>query len=182
MTVCRAPGGPPEQEPGDADIAAESSGSAIRELADRLVEEAAKASEFRVRLELSEKAQSTLEGQLTEERRRREEAERERDNLRGELEGLREARESPETVEEAPERAEGAPVRYGRGTGGCTGSSAAVLVEVLGVISAFGRFALSVCRNVPSCSLPQPPRGEPGTESDERPKARAHEGADFEPP
>src|SRR5688572_12322292 len=37
-----------------ADTEAESSGSAIRELADRLVEEAARASEFRVRLELSE--------------------------------------------------------------------------------------------------------------------------------
>src|SRR5215217_7410687 len=37
-------------EPGGADIAAEGGGNAIRELADRLVEEAARASEFRVRL------------------------------------------------------------------------------------------------------------------------------------
>jgi hypothetical protein len=93
-------------EPGDADTAAESSGNAIRELADKLVEEAAKASEYRVRLELSEKAQSTLEEQLVEERRRREEAERAREDLRRELEALREARESPETVEEALYRAE----------------------------------------------------------------------------
>jgi hypothetical protein len=93
-------------EAGDADIAAESSGNAIRELADRLVEEAAKASEYRVRLELSEKAQSTLEEQLVEERRRREEAERAREDLRRELEAFREGRESPETVEEAPDRAE----------------------------------------------------------------------------
>jgi hypothetical protein len=96
-------------EPGDADIAAESSGNAIRELADRLVEEAARASEYRVRLELSEKAQSTLEEQLVEERRRREEAERAREDLRRELQALREARESPETVEEAPDRAEPRP-------------------------------------------------------------------------
>jgi hypothetical protein len=65
-----------------ADIAAESPGNAIRELADRLVEEAARASEFRVRLEISEKAQSTLEEELAGERRRREAAERERDDLR----------------------------------------------------------------------------------------------------
>jgi hypothetical protein len=39
------------------------------------VEQAARASEYRVRLELSEKAQSTLEEQLSEERRRREDAE-----------------------------------------------------------------------------------------------------------
>jgi hypothetical protein len=91
-------------EPGDADIAAESSGNAIRELADRLVEEAARASEYRVRLELSEKAQSTLEEQLAEERRRREEAERERDDLRRELYARREPRESSETVAEEPDR------------------------------------------------------------------------------
>jgi len=93
-------------EPKDADIAPESSGNAIRELADRLVEEAAKASEYRVRLELSEKAQSTLEEQLAEERHRREEAEREREVLRRELEVLTEPPEAAETVEEAPERAE----------------------------------------------------------------------------
>jgi hypothetical protein len=57
-------------------------------------------------LELSEKAQSTLEEQLAEERGRREEAERERDDLRRELYALREARGSPETLEEEPERAE----------------------------------------------------------------------------
>jgi DNA-binding transcriptional MerR regulator len=87
-------------EPRDADIAADSSGNAIRELADRLVEEAARASEYRVRLELSEKAQSTLEEQLAEERRRREEAERERDELRRELFARREPRGAPETAEE----------------------------------------------------------------------------------
>jgi hypothetical protein len=94
------------QSPGDyrasedsADITAESSGNPIRELADRLVEEAAKASEYRVRLELSEKAESTLREELAEEHRRREKAERE-------LAALRETPESTETVEEAPDRAE----------------------------------------------------------------------------
>ena len=88
-------------------------GNAIRELADRLVEEAARASEYRVRLELSEKAQSTLEEQLVEERRRREEAESAREDLRRELQALREARESPETTEEAPEGAEPRPATGG---------------------------------------------------------------------
>ena len=59
-----------------ADIAAESPGNAIRELADRLVEEARRAEAARVRLELSERAQSTLEAELSEERRRRHEAEK----------------------------------------------------------------------------------------------------------
>ena len=104
----RLPGGN-RVEPEGADIAAESSGNAIRELAERLVEEAAKASEYRVRLELSEKTQSTLEEQLVEERRRREEAERAREDLRRELEALRETRESPETVEEASEGSEPRP-------------------------------------------------------------------------
>ena len=80
---------------GNADIAGESPGNAIRELADRLVEEASRASEFRVRLELSERAESTLREELGGERRRREAAEREREEMRRELRALQEARESP---------------------------------------------------------------------------------------
>lgn len=80
-----------------ADVAADSPGNPIRELADRLVEEASRASEFRVRLELSERAESTLREELAEERRRREEAERGREDLRRELEALQEARESSES-------------------------------------------------------------------------------------
>jgi hypothetical protein len=83
-----------------AEIAAEDAGSAIRELADRLVEEARRAEAARVRLELAERAQSSLEAELTEERRRREEAEgqrrqaeMERDAARRELEALERARE-----------------------------------------------------------------------------------------
>jgi hypothetical protein len=87
----------------DADIAAESRGSAIRELADRLVEEAAKASEFRVRLELTERAESTLRAELEEERRRREGAESERDELAAKLAALEEPREPPRTTAEEPE-------------------------------------------------------------------------------
>jgi chromosome segregation ATPase len=81
----------------DADIAPESLGNPIRELADRLVEEASKAAEFRVRLELSEQAESTLREELADERRRREEAEREREDLRRDLDALRGARQSPES-------------------------------------------------------------------------------------
>jgi hypothetical protein len=90
-----------------ADIAAEDPGSAVRELADKLVEEARRAEAARMRLELAERAQSSLGAQLTEERRRREEAERqrreaemERDAARRELEALERARE--EASEQRP--------------------------------------------------------------------------------
>ena len=80
------------------DIAAETPGNAIRELADRLVEEARRAEAARVRLELAERAQSTLEAELAEERRRREEAERARDELRRELQEWRQLDETAETT------------------------------------------------------------------------------------
>jgi len=92
-----------------ADIAAESRGSAIRELADRLVEEAAKASEFRVRLELTERAESTLRAELEGESRRREQAERERDELAARLAALEEARGAPQTAAEDAEGPEERP-------------------------------------------------------------------------
>jgi hypothetical protein len=97
----QSPGGFREAQK-SADIAAQLPGNPIRELADRLVEEASKASEFRVRLEISEKAASTLREELAEERRRREEAERDRNDLRQELYALREATEASETVELRP--------------------------------------------------------------------------------
>jgi hypothetical protein len=97
----------------NADVAAQLPGNTIRELADRLVEEASRASEFRVRLEISEKAESTLREELAEERRRREGAERERNDLRRELYSLREATEASETVEGEPERAEPQPTASG---------------------------------------------------------------------
>src|SRR5918993_4956856 len=63
----------------------------LRELAARLEERTTEAVEMRVRLELSEQAQSTVE---EEARQLREENER----LRQELEALRETRENPETA------------------------------------------------------------------------------------
>ena len=104
----QSPGGFREAQK-SADIAAQPLGNPIRELADRLVEEASRASEFRVRLEISEKAASTLREELADERRRREEAERERNDVRQELDALREATEASETGEGEPERAEPQP-------------------------------------------------------------------------
>ena len=92
-----------------ADIAAEGLGNPIRELADRLVEEAAKASEFRVRLELTERAESTLREELESERARRELAERERDELAAELASLQEARDAPQTTTDEAEGHEERP-------------------------------------------------------------------------
>jgi hypothetical protein len=86
----------------DAAVAAESLGNPIRELADRLAEEAAKAAEYRVRLELTEQTQSSLEEELATERVRREQAERERDELRQILESRSEATGAPETASEEP--------------------------------------------------------------------------------
>jgi excisionase family DNA binding protein len=84
---------------GAAEIAAESPGNAIRELADRLVEEARRAEAARVRLELAERAQSTLEAELSEERRRREVAEREREEAQSERDELRWRLEAPKSPE-----------------------------------------------------------------------------------
>jgi hypothetical protein len=87
---------------GDRGHFADSLSDVLREMAARLESRAEEAAELRVRLELTERAQSTLEDErqqaleaLEEERRWREEAERERDNLRRELQAAREARESP---------------------------------------------------------------------------------------
>jgi len=85
----------------------------VREMAARLESRAEEAAELRVRLELTERAQSTLEEErrqvvqeLEQERRRREEAEREREDLRQQLNALRDEQESTHTVGEEPERAE----------------------------------------------------------------------------
>lgn len=84
-------------------------GNPIRELADRLAEEAARAAEYRVRLEITEKAQSTLEEQLLQERRSREKAEERSAVLEAELETLRGAQEPqnvPESAESRSDRVE----------------------------------------------------------------------------
>lgn len=86
------------------DIAADMPGNAIRVLAERLEDAAARAAEYRVRLELTEQAASSVQAELAEERRRREAAERERDELRRRLETGSEPRESPPAS--APQRVE----------------------------------------------------------------------------
>ena len=97
----------------NADIVADSHGNAIRELADRLVEEASRASEFRVRLELSERAESTLREELETERRRREAAERRAEDLERRLK--KERQEPTEPVEMVTEEPEGTPPRSDTG-------------------------------------------------------------------
>jgi hypothetical protein len=96
-----------------ADIAAEVLGNPIRELADRLAEEAARAAEYRVRLELTEQAQSSLEEELAAERVRREQAEVERDELRRLLEASPEATGAPEAAAEEPYSTHAPPGGYG---------------------------------------------------------------------
>ena len=84
-------------------------GEALRHAIERVEARTAEATELRIRLELTEQAQSTLQEELIEERRRREEAERERDEFRQKLYAPREAPEASEMVEEEPERAEPRP-------------------------------------------------------------------------
>ena len=93
-----------------ADIAADTLGNPIRELADRLAEEAARAAEYRVRLELTEQAQSSLEEELATERVRREQAELERDELRRMLDASSEPRGAPEMAAEEPHSTQAPPV------------------------------------------------------------------------
>ena len=96
-----------------ADIAAGSLGNPIRELADRLAEEAARAAEYRVRLELTEQAQSSLEEELAAERVRREQAELERDELRRMLEASSEATGAPKAASEEAYSTHAPPEGYG---------------------------------------------------------------------
>jgi hypothetical protein len=73
-------------------------GEGLRHLIERFEARTAEATELRIRLELTEKAQSTLEEELDGERRRREEIEAERDELRRELDEWRRLEESAETT------------------------------------------------------------------------------------
>ena len=100
----------PDVSPGVEPV--DSIADVVREMSARLESRAEEAAELRVRLELTERAQSTLEDErrqvvqeLEQERRRREEAERESEDLRQQLNALRDERELPQTVEEEPERA-----------------------------------------------------------------------------
>ena len=76
-----------------ANLAA-NAGEGLRHVVDRLEARTVEATELRMRLEITERAESTVRAELAEERRRREEAEREREDLRRELQALQEARES----------------------------------------------------------------------------------------
>ena len=87
-------------------------GEALRHAIERVEARTAEATELRIRLELTEQAQSTLHEELLEERRRREEAERERDALRRRLES-REPQEAPTDATEQPRRVESRPATGG---------------------------------------------------------------------
>jgi hypothetical protein len=89
-----------------ADVSADTPGNAIRVLAERLEDAAARAAEYRVRLELTEQAASSVQAELAHERRLREAAERERDELRRRLETRPEPRDSLPAPTAAPQRVE----------------------------------------------------------------------------
>jgi hypothetical protein len=98
--------------PETLDIATQEHGEAIRVLAERLEDAAARAAEYRVMLEFTAHAESTLRAELEEERRKREAAERERDELRRRLESRPEPREAPVSLtptEESPSGTGGGP-------------------------------------------------------------------------
>jgi hypothetical protein len=101
--------GPRIDRASDVDFPADSIADVLREMAARLERRAEEAAELRVRLELTERAQSTLEDErrraleeLAEARRRQEEIEQERDELRQELEALKESREEEPESPESP--------------------------------------------------------------------------------
>ena len=90
----------------------------VRDLTADLVRTSSEATEYRVRLELTERTQSTLEEELAAERENREQAERERDEARRQLEALtspREAPQGPHAPETTPEATEGADTPTDRG-------------------------------------------------------------------
>lgn len=85
----------PDTSPDMADL--------VRDLTTDLIRTSSEATEYRVRLELAELAQSTLEEQLTAERSSHEQAEQERDDLRRRLESLQKMRNALETGAEPGE-------------------------------------------------------------------------------
>ncbi len=83
----------------DAATSSANAGEGLRHLIERLEARTAEATEFRMHLEITERAQSTLEDDLAEARQRLEEAQRERDELRRELGALK---EGPSDAERPP--------------------------------------------------------------------------------
>jgi hypothetical protein len=78
----------------------------LRHVVDRLEARTVEATELRVRLEITERAESTLREELAEERRRREEAERQAEDLERRL---RERQEAAQAPAEAPEGSSSVP-------------------------------------------------------------------------
>jgi helix-turn-helix protein len=99
----------------------------LRHLIERLEARTAEATELRIRLELTERTQSTLEEELAEANRRREEAEQELAEQRHRVGEATEPSEDPQVGAEEPDRA-ASPVRCGGYSGGRRAATAAVLV------------------------------------------------------
>ena len=89
-------------------------GEGLRHIVDRLEARTAEATELRVRLEITERAESTVREELAEERRRREEAERRAEDLERRL---RERQEAAQAPEEFPEGSEPGPTPGGAQAG-----------------------------------------------------------------
>jgi hypothetical protein len=95
---------------------AEGIAEVVQNLSESLAETSARAAEYRTRLELTERAESSLREdlereraerreareELSEERQRREQAERERDELRTRLEALQKPPQAPEKAPDEP--------------------------------------------------------------------------------
>ena len=112
----RGNGGRDRVESAEVTAVADSLADVVDRMSVRLEAKTAEAADARARLELTERAESTLREErdrvrqeLGAERVRREQAERERDRLAEELAALREARESPRTAAEEPEGSEPRP-------------------------------------------------------------------------
>lgn len=92
-------------EAGETANLAANAGEGLRHVVDRLEARTVEATELRVRLEITERAESTLREELAEERRRREEAERRAEDLERRLQERQEARESREGPAPTPDPA-----------------------------------------------------------------------------
>ncbi len=107
-------------ESAEVSAVADSMADVVERLSARLEARTAEAADARARLELTERAESTLRDErdkvreeLGAERVRREQAERERDELAARLEALTGARDAPETAAETPEGANPRPATGG---------------------------------------------------------------------
>ena len=94
------------QESGDPTNSFANTGEGLRHLIERLEARTAEATELRIRLELTERAQSTLEEELEEANMRLEEAEQELAELRRRVDDASEPSDAPQVAAEEPERAQ----------------------------------------------------------------------------